>query len=72
MSKAVSPYVKVEKRGNEYLITVMKAVLGGHLVAAQGTALISDPLAFKQELLRLVEGAKAGKTRQEIQADGNS
>lgn len=70
MGKVGTPYIKVEKIGGLRLITIMKGVPGGHVLAARGECVRGDPSAFEAEVKRCLAAAGVREASQEMQANG--
>lgn len=71
-NKVPSGYVKCEKRNGALLLTIMRGVPGGHVLAAQGECAEGDTEGLRAEVIRMIDKARFEAPRQEKQADGNS
>lgn len=72
MAHLASPYIKVVKQNGKWLISVHKAVPGGHIMLSQGDCAAGDNVELNNEALRCIAAARAGVTMWEKQADGSN
>lgn len=72
MPRMPKPYIRCEKRDGKLLLTVMRAVPGGHVLGARGVADLTDVESIRAEVVRCIDKARLEGRVRGKQANGNS
>lgn len=72
MSGLSKPYIKCEKRGGEYHLTVMKGGYRGHVLGGRAKVAVGDLSALGSKVVEMVDAVRSTGRYQEKQANGRS